>query len=193
MNDAELIVASRDDPARFRELYDRLAEDLLAYFYRRVLDAEVAADLLAETYAVVTAQTRSTRSWQATRSGPTHRLPSGTSCRLAVRRLKRATPICHFASYLRTDCIESVENRAGHRFSDYGPAVTERHLSEIERVLLYVGDAQSRANRAAAALEREDAPAHVVAALADTARRMSEAYAALSQRTYYAVAPGADR
>jgi len=52
MNDAELIVASRDDPARFRELYDRLAEDLLAYFYRRVLDAEVAADLLAETFAV---------------------------------------------------------------------------------------------------------------------------------------------
>jgi len=52
MNDAELIVASRDDPARFRELYDRLAEDLLAYFYRRVLDAEVAADLLVETFAV---------------------------------------------------------------------------------------------------------------------------------------------
>ena len=52
MTDAELILASREDPARFRELYDRLAEDLLAYFYRRVLDAEVAADLLAETFAV---------------------------------------------------------------------------------------------------------------------------------------------
>ena len=52
MTEAELILASRDDPARFRELYDRLADDLLAYFYRRVLDAEVAADLLAETFAV---------------------------------------------------------------------------------------------------------------------------------------------
>jgi RNA polymerase sigma-70 factor (ECF subfamily) len=52
MTDAELIVASRRDPTRFRELYDRRAEDLLAYFYRRVLDAEVAADLLAETFAV---------------------------------------------------------------------------------------------------------------------------------------------
>src|SRR5688572_1356207 len=52
MTDAELIVASRDDPAAFRELYDRWAERLLAYFYRRVLDAEVAADLLAETFAV---------------------------------------------------------------------------------------------------------------------------------------------
>jgi RNA polymerase sigma-70 factor (ECF subfamily) len=52
MTDAELIVASRDDPHAFRELYDRWAERLLAYFYRRVLDAEVAADLLAETFAV---------------------------------------------------------------------------------------------------------------------------------------------
>lgn len=52
MNDAELIVASQTDPRRFRELYDRWAEPLLVYFYRRVVDAEVAADLLAETVAV---------------------------------------------------------------------------------------------------------------------------------------------
>lgn len=52
VTDAELILASRDDPRAFRELYDRWAERLLAYFYRRVLDAEVAADLLAETFAV---------------------------------------------------------------------------------------------------------------------------------------------
>ena len=52
MTDAELIVASRRDPRAFRELYDRWADKLLAYFYRRVLDAEVAADLLAETFAV---------------------------------------------------------------------------------------------------------------------------------------------
>jgi RNA polymerase sigma-70 factor, ECF subfamily len=51
-SDAELIVASRRDPHAFRELYDRWAERLLAYFYTRVLDAEVAADLLAETFAV---------------------------------------------------------------------------------------------------------------------------------------------
>jgi RNA polymerase sigma-70 factor (ECF subfamily) len=50
--DAELLTASRDDPRAFRELYDRWAERLLAYFYRRVLDAEVAGDLLAETFAV---------------------------------------------------------------------------------------------------------------------------------------------
>jgi RNA polymerase sigma-70 factor (ECF subfamily) len=50
--DAELIVASCDDPTAFRDLYDRWAERLLAYFMRRVRDPEVAADLLAETFAV---------------------------------------------------------------------------------------------------------------------------------------------
>jgi RNA polymerase sigma-70 factor, ECF subfamily len=50
--DSALIVASRTDPKAFRELYDRWAERLLAYLYRRVFDAEVAADLLAETFAV---------------------------------------------------------------------------------------------------------------------------------------------
>ena len=52
MTDAELLLASRRDPRAFRELYGRWADRLLAYFYRRVLDAEVAADLLAETFAV---------------------------------------------------------------------------------------------------------------------------------------------
>jgi len=50
--DAELLIASRDDAHAFRELYDRWADRLLAYFYRRTLDAEVAGDLLAETFAV---------------------------------------------------------------------------------------------------------------------------------------------
>ncbi len=51
--DAELIVASQRDPDAFCELYDRWAEPLLAFFARRVGDPEVAADLLAETLAVV--------------------------------------------------------------------------------------------------------------------------------------------
>jgi RNA polymerase sigma-70 factor, ECF subfamily len=51
-SDAQLIIASAADPAAFRELYDRWAEPLLTYFMRRVFDAEVAADLLAETFAV---------------------------------------------------------------------------------------------------------------------------------------------
>lgn len=50
-SDAELIVASRADPHAFRELYDRWAATLLAFFYRRVRSKDVAADLLAETFA----------------------------------------------------------------------------------------------------------------------------------------------
>jgi len=50
-SDEELIVASRDDPSAFRDLYDRWAEQILAYFVRRVLDVELAADLMAETFA----------------------------------------------------------------------------------------------------------------------------------------------
>ena len=50
--DAELLIASRDDAHAFRELYDRWADRLLAYFYRRTLDTEVAGDLLAETFGL---------------------------------------------------------------------------------------------------------------------------------------------
>lgn len=50
--DTELILASVADPRVFRELYDRWAEPLLAYVYRRVLNADVAADLLSETFAI---------------------------------------------------------------------------------------------------------------------------------------------
>ncbi len=56
MNDAELIRASRGDPEAFAELYRRHAEELLGYLYRRTFDAEVAADLLAETFAVAFAR-----------------------------------------------------------------------------------------------------------------------------------------
>jgi RNA polymerase sigma factor (sigma-70 family) len=51
-SDAELIVTSSTDPQAFRELYNRWAEAVLQYFVRRVYDAEVAADLTAETFAV---------------------------------------------------------------------------------------------------------------------------------------------
>ena len=49
--DEELLVASYGEPHRFVELYDRTLPGLLAYFVRRTQDAEVAADLAAETLA----------------------------------------------------------------------------------------------------------------------------------------------
>ena len=51
-SDAALLLASRDDPAAFVELYRRHAEDLLRYFARRTLDPEAAAELTAETLGV---------------------------------------------------------------------------------------------------------------------------------------------
>jgi len=49
--DEELLAASGDRPAHFVALYDRTLPGLLGYFARRTLDAQVAADLAAETLA----------------------------------------------------------------------------------------------------------------------------------------------
>ena len=51
-SDGELLVASRNDPAAFRLLYERWAKQMFGYFYRRTFDPHVSADLLAETFAV---------------------------------------------------------------------------------------------------------------------------------------------
>lgn len=51
--DSLLIVQSLHDPAAFGHFYRRNLESLLAWMYRRTLDAEVAADLTAETFATV--------------------------------------------------------------------------------------------------------------------------------------------
>lgn len=53
LSDAELIVVSVVDPEAFCVLYDRWATRLLGFILRRVRNPEVAADLLAETFATV--------------------------------------------------------------------------------------------------------------------------------------------
>ena len=50
-DDVELIVRSWDVPEVFGVLFDRHAETMLTYFFRRTLDAEAAAELVAETFA----------------------------------------------------------------------------------------------------------------------------------------------
>ncbi len=42
---------SARDPAAFAEVYDEHARAMLVFFARRTFDAEVAADLAAETFA----------------------------------------------------------------------------------------------------------------------------------------------
>ena len=50
-SDAELIAAAKEDPDSFRVLYDRYAERVNAFFWRRTGSRDVALDLTAETFA----------------------------------------------------------------------------------------------------------------------------------------------
>jgi hypothetical protein len=65
--------------------------------------------------------------------------------------------------------------------------MTERQSSEVEKVLLHVSDARSRARRAAETCARDGADAHIVAALTDAEQQLAELHRKLSQGTYYAV------
>ena len=50
--EAEVLLASVDDPAAFRAFYDMWSTQVLAYFQRRVRDPDLALELTAETFAV---------------------------------------------------------------------------------------------------------------------------------------------
>ena len=54
-SDEELLDRSRQEPGAFGVYYGRHEERLLGYFLRRLGDAEVAADLTAETFAAALA------------------------------------------------------------------------------------------------------------------------------------------
>ena len=57
-SDEELLTASATCPDVFVDFYDRVLPSLLAYFARRTFDAQVAADLTAETLAEAFASRR---------------------------------------------------------------------------------------------------------------------------------------
>lgn len=73
------------------------------------------------------------------------------------------------------------------RIVPYGAAMTERQSSEVEKVLLHLSDARTRARRAAELVEKDGAKPHVVEALRATERELANLHRALSQGTYYAV------
>jgi RNA polymerase sigma-70 factor (ECF subfamily) len=50
-DDDALLLAAADDPEAFAQFYRRHVGGVIAYFRRRTLDAELAADLTAETFA----------------------------------------------------------------------------------------------------------------------------------------------
>ena len=58
LSDEELLAAARSDAAAFGAFYGRFEERMVRYFLSRVGDAEVAADLTAETFAAALASVR---------------------------------------------------------------------------------------------------------------------------------------
>jgi hypothetical protein len=66
-------------------------------------------------------------------------------------------------------------------------AMTERQSSEVEKVLLHISDARSRARTAAERCAEDGAEAHIVVALTDAEQQLAELHRKLSQGTYYAV------
>lgn len=50
--EAEVLLASVDDPVAFRAFYDQWCTQVLGYFQRRVHDPDLALELTAETFAV---------------------------------------------------------------------------------------------------------------------------------------------
>lgn len=143
--DAELILASHEDPHAFRELYDRFASDMLAYFYRRVFDAEVAGELLAETFAV--AFERRTRFRDVGRPGGawlygiaakelSHWFRRQQVERRAIRRLGVAVPSLDDESIARIESLIDVRSQR----AALSEALAQIPPSEREAVGLRVVD-----------------------------------------------------
>ena len=84
-SDEQLLTASATDPEAFVALYDRHAKRILAFFVRQTFEAQVAADLTAETFAQAFASRGRFRnpgpgSAESPAGSPTHSRPAATAC-----------------------------------------------------------------------------------------------------------------
>lgn len=66
-------------------------------------------------------------------------------------------------------------------------SMTEKQSSEVEKVLLHISDARSRARKAADACVKDGAETHIVAALNDAEQQLADLHRTLAQGTHYAV------
>jgi cellobiose-specific phosphotransferase system component IIA len=64
--------------------------------------------------------------------------------------------------------------------------MNEKEAIEVEKVLLHISDARSRARKAVEACAKSGADAHVVAALKAAEDDLDQLHRRLSQGTYYA-------
>lgn len=112
-----LLAQSREDPEAFARFYDAYAERVLVFFTRRVLDVDVAFDLLSETFAMALERRRQFRGGTAeeeqgwlfsiARSELSHYWRSGRVERNALARLGVPAP------GLTDPEIERIEDLAG--------------------------------------------------------------------------------
>ncbi len=70
--------------------------------------------------------------------------------------------------------------------------MSESHLSEVEKTLLYISEARERAGRAVNNLEGTGAEPHLIAALEATEQALADDHRKLMQRTFFAV-PSSDQ
>ena len=122
-----LLLAAQRDPDAFAAFYDAYARRVLAFFARRVFDAEVALDLTSETFAVALEQRRQFRGrsteeeqgwlFAIARSQLTRFYRRGQVEHDAVRRLSMQVP------ELSTSEIERIEAMAG--LADAVPHINE--------------------------------------------------------------------
>lgn len=110
--DADLLKASRDDPAAFRLFYDRWSEPVLGYFQRRLNDPQVALDLTAETFAVVF-EKRASFKWKGSS-------PGAWVFGIAKNLLRR---------YFRT---QAIQRRAIDRLGVQLPSYDDQALHRVE-------------------------------------------------------------
>lgn len=65
--------------------------------------------------------------------------------------------------------------------------MSEANSSEVEKVLLFISDARSRAGKARERLVKDGAEPHIIDALDDAQAKLDDAHRRLMQGTYFAV------
>lgn len=144
-DDVELIGRSLDVPEVFGVLFERHAEPMLAFFARRTLDAEAAAELVAETFAEAFSSRRAFRDqgvdgaawlYGIGRNLLSHYFRSGAVDARARRRLGMPERTVHDDDYDRIEELIDFQARA----KDIRDALSELSEDQREAVTLRVID-----------------------------------------------------
>ena len=115
MTDDELVLATPADPEAFGMLYARHERAICGYFHRRTRDAELAADLTAETFAA------------ALLAAPRFRVRAGTPAIAWLFGIARNV-------LLRSLERSRVEDRARRRLGMPPLEVSDEQLDALDRI-----------------------------------------------------------